>query len=235
MRAVIVGAGSLGLMTAQSLLKRGHEVILIDQDKARVEALADEIGCGLLCGDGSNPTILRETDPAHSDFLFCLTNNDHANIIASLVGRSLGFKRVITRIENQELEHICLELGLEDTIIPALTIGRYLADMFEGLDMLELSTILKDDAKVLSFVCPEADVGPLEELGLPEGSRVICLYRDGKFKLAEEVTDLRAGDEVVVLSHDRNLRRLRQRWLPHPANSASPAALGGTENDDDAS
>ena len=230
MRAVIIGAGSLALMTAQSLMKRGHEVILIDQDKARIEALTDEINCGLLCGDGSNPTILRETDPAHSDFLFCLTNNDHANIIASLVGRSMGFKRVITRIENQELEHICVELGLEDTIIPALTIGRYLADMFEGLDMLELSTMLKDDARVLSFVCPEADVGPLEELDLPEGSRIICLYRDGKFRLAEEEADLRAGDEVVVLTHDKNLRRLRKRWSYHPANAHSEHTLAGTED-----
>lgn len=212
MRAVIIGAGSLPLMTARSLLKRGHEVVIIDRDKERIDALADEIDCGLLCGDGSNPAILREADPAQTDFLFCLTSNDQANIIASLVGRSLGFKRVITRIEDPEFEHICIELGLEDTIIPALTIGRYLADMFEGQDMLELSAMIKDDARVFSFVCPESDAGPIEKLELPGESRIICFYRDGKFKLAEEETELRAKDEVVVLTRNEHLPLLRERW-----------------------
>ncbi len=46
--------------------------------------------------------MLQETDPAHTDFLFCLTGNDQTNIIASLIGRSQGFKRVITGIEDPE-------------------------------------------------------------------------------------------------------------------------------------
>ncbi|MEJ2690601.1 MAG: NAD-binding protein, partial [Deltaproteobacteria bacterium] len=43
-------------------------------------------------GDGSHPNILREVNPEQTDFLFCLTNNDQDNLIASLGGRSLGFK-----------------------------------------------------------------------------------------------------------------------------------------------
>jgi trk system potassium uptake protein TrkA len=219
MRAVIVGAGSLPLMTARSLLSRGHEVVIIDQDKERISALGDEIDCGLLCGDGSNPAILREADPAHTECLFCLTNNDQANIIASLVGRSLGFKRVITRIENPEFQHICIELGLQDTIIPARTIGRYLADMFEGQDLVELSTMVKDDARVFSFVCPETDAVRIEQLDLPADSRIICLYRDGKFKLAESDTELRVDDEVVVLTRNKNIAFFRERWAAHPAKN----------------
>ena len=233
MRAVIIGAGSLPLMTARSLLKRGHEVVIIDRDKERIDVLADEIDCGFLCGDGSNPAVLREADPVHTEFLFCLTNNDQANIIAGLVGRSLGFQRVITRIENPEFEHICIELGLEDTIIPALTIGRYLADMFEGQDMLELSTLLKDDARVFSFVCSEADAGPIGDLALPEGAAVICLYRDGKFKLAEDGTELKAGDEVVVLTRERNLSLFRKRWSSHSPKAPPglpPGSNGSTED-----
>ena len=64
--------------------------------------------------------------------LFCLTGSDQANIISSLVGRSLGFGRVVTKINDPEFEHICIELGLEDMIIPARTVGRHLAEMFEG-------------------------------------------------------------------------------------------------------
>jgi trk system potassium uptake protein TrkA len=212
MKAVFVGGGALTVMATRLLLKGGHEVVIVEQDKARIESLADELACGFVQGDGSKPLILRETDPAHTDFLFCLTENDQTNIIAAMVGRSLGFTHVVTKIEDPEFEHICLELGLEDMIMPALIIGRYLADMLEGQDLLELSAMIKDEARVFSFVAQAADAGPVSALQLPEDSRVICLYRNEKFMLAEEDNELREDDEVVALTHRRNLSSLQTRW-----------------------
>jgi trk system potassium uptake protein TrkA len=212
MKAVFVGGGALTVMAARLLLKGGHEVVIVEPDKARIDSLADELACGFVQGDGSKPAILRETDPDHTDFLFCLTDNDQTNIIAGMVGRSLGFARVVTKIEDPEFEHICLELGLEDTIMPALTIGRYLADMLEGQDLLELSAMIKDEARVFSFVAQASDAGPVSALQLPADSRVICLYRQEKFMLTEEDTVLKDDDEVVVLTHRRNLADLQARW-----------------------
>jgi trk system potassium uptake protein TrkA len=45
-----------------------------------------------------------------------------------------------------------VELGLKDTIAPGQTIGRYLAGMIEGHDLLELSAMIKDEARVFSFI-----------------------------------------------------------------------------------
>jgi trk system potassium uptake protein TrkA len=199
-------------MTARLLLKRGHEVVIVERDKEQIEALSDELDCGFLHGDGSKPAILRETDPAQTDVLFCLTGNDQANIIASLVGRSLEFARVVTKIEDPEFEHICIELGLEDTIIPARTIGRHLADMFEGQDPLELSTMIRDEARAFSFVARAEDEVAVERLDLPEPSRIVCIYRDDKFIAPDQDTKLKAGDEVVVVTHRKNLPALQERW-----------------------
>lgn len=214
MRAVFIGAAAMTLMTARILLKRGHEVVIIEQDMGRIDALAEEIDCGFIHGDGGKPAILREADPDNTDFLFCLTGHDQSNIIASLVGRSLGFKRVVTRIEDPEFEHICIELGLEDTIVPARTIGRYLADMFAGHDLLELSAMLKDEARVFAFVVRAEEAVPLGELGLPRDCRVVCCYRDGKFLLPEPEDTLHADDEVVLITHSRHLPALEERWGP---------------------
>lgn len=212
MRAVFVGAGSIAVMAARVMLKRGHEVVIIERSRERIDALAESIDCGFLHGDGSTPALLREADPEHSDCLFCLTGQDQTNILASLVGRSLGYARVVTKIEDPEFEHVCIELGLEDIIDPALTIGRYLADMLQGQDLLELSALVKDEARVFSFVAGADDAGLISALELPDESRVICLYRDEKFKFPEADTKLEAGDEVVVLTHSRNLAKLKQRW-----------------------
>lgn len=217
MRAVIIGASSLAVMTARILLRRRHEVVLIERDKGRIEELAAELDCGFLQGDGSKPAILREADPAHTDFLFCLTGDDQANILASLVGRSLGFARVFTKINDPEFEHICIELGLEDIIIPARTMGRYLADTFLGMNLLDTAGMLKDEARMFIFVAREDDAVAIHDLKLPRRSRVVCVYRNGEFVPVEGDTMLQVGDEVVVVTHSAHLEELRERWGAQPA------------------
>ena len=212
MRTVFIGAGSLTNMTAQQLLDANHEVVIIEKDKALIDELSADLGAGFIHGDGSKPAILREANPAATDFLFCLTGNDQYNIIASLVGRSLGFKRVVTRIEDPAYEHICIELGLEDVIVPDFTIARYLADMSAGQNPMQLSAVIKGEARIFSFVVREQDEGKVDELKLPSGSRVIFFYRDEKFMLADADTSLQKGDEVVVACRSKDLQELESRW-----------------------
>lgn len=215
MRVVFIGASTLAILTAQTLVSRGHEVVIVEKDQSVVDTLSETIDCGFLHGDGTKPAVLREADPQETDFLFCLSGDDQTNIIASLVGRSLGFRRVVTKVDDEELEHICIELGLTDTIIPDLTIGRYLADIVEGQDIMELALMIKGDARVFSFVARGEDEKLVADLGLPPMARAVCLYRDEEFLLPEKDTRIKKGDEVVLLSHRDNLVALQQLWGLH--------------------
>ena len=220
MRSVFIGASDLTLLTAQQLLKSGHEVVIIEKDKARIDELSSDIGSGFIHGDGSKPIILREADPAATDFLFCLTDNDQNNILAALVGRSLGYQRVVTRIQDPSYEHVCIELGLTDVIVPNYTIARYLSDMCAGQNPLELSALIKGDARVFSFVAREQDEGLLADLNMPADSRVILFYRNDKFMLPETNTVLQKGDEVVIIAHRKALPALEARWSPKAKETA---------------
>lgn len=212
MRIVFIGGSSLAVAAARVLSERGHEVVIIDVDREKLDAIGKSLDIGLLHGDGTRPELLREADPAGTDCLFCLTESDQSNLIASLVARSLGFRRAVTRIEDAEFEHIALELGLEDTVVPARTIGRYLADMVEGSNHLEFSAAIKGDARVFVFVAREEDAGRVEELGLPERARATHLYRDARLLLIDPDTKVAPGDEVVVITDDKTLDALHKRW-----------------------
>jgi trk system potassium uptake protein TrkA len=217
MRAVFVGAARVSVETAKALIKKGHEVVVIESDKAKIDELSEEMDCSFLQGDGSQPDILREVNPKHTDFLFCLTDSDQDNVIASLVGRSLGFNRVVTSIGDPQFEVICHELDLKDTIIPSRTISRYLEDMVGGGENVELSSVIKDEARFFTLTAKEEDSVAAKDLKLPAGARVICYYRDGKFSHADEETTFRMGDEIVVLTHSKNMPALQERWQPKPA------------------
>ncbi len=221
MRIVFVGAGRLSVMTAASLLEHGHEVVIIESDKQKIDELSGKLDAGFLHGDGSKPAVLREAGPKHTDILICLTGSDQINIIASLVGRSLGFNRIVTKIEEPELDHICAELGLGDTIIPTRTISRYLTDMCEGKDILEMFTLFKGEARFFSFIARKEDEGEVNELNLPGKARVICHYRDNEFMLADSDSKLKKGDEVIVITYSENLAALQERWAPQ-MNSEEP-------------
>lgn len=215
MRVVFIGAGTLTVSTADMLIRRGHDVVIIDGDKERVQALSEELDCGFIHGDGTRPAILQEANPGQADFLFCLTDNDQSNIIASLVGRSQGFERVVTMIADSAFEHICTELGLSNTIVPNRTISRTLADMVEGHDILELSTMIKGEVRFFAFLVREEDEVPVSELKLPDHTAVVCIYRDDDFLLPDPERTLVEGEQVLLVTHRKHLEKLRQRWGEH--------------------
>lgn len=217
MRIVFVGASAVTVMAARMIAERNHEVVIVDRDDVRLQSLTDQIDCGKIHGDGTRPVVLKEADPAGTDILFCLTGSDQANIIASLVGRSLGFRRVVTRIDDPDFEHICVELGLDDTIIPARTIGRFLSDMVAGRDPLELSAMIKDEAAIFSFVAREENQGAMADLELPQDTRPICTYRDGRFQPINEDSKIKTGDEILLITRRSLLQELHEKWTASPS------------------
>ena len=218
MRIVFSGAGPMSVITARAMIKQGHDVIIIEVDKEKIDLLSDELDCSFVQGDASKPAILRQVGPKDCDFLFCLTDSDQVNIITALLGRSMGFKRVVPSIEDAELQQLCSELQLEDTIIPVRTMSQYLENMARGLDSVELSTVLKHDARLFTFVAGKNEANRISKLALPEKTRVIFYYRDEQFHFVDENTHLKAKDEIVILTHSDSLPDLKKRWDPKEAD-----------------
>ena len=137
MRIVFSGAGPVTVITAKALIKNGHEVVVIEVDKGVIDELSEELDCSFIHGDAGKPDILSQANPEGCDFLFCLTNSDQANIITALLGRSMGFNRVVPSIEDAGLQQLCDELELEDTIVPVRTMSHHLVNMVRGLENIE--------------------------------------------------------------------------------------------------
>jgi len=221
MRIVFSGAGPMTVLSARALTKQGNEIIIIEVDKQKIDRLSEELDCSFVHGDASKPAILSQVDPKDCDFLFCLTDSDQVNIITALLGRSMGVKRVVPSIEDVELQQLCRELQLEDTIIPVYTMSQYLENMVRGLDTVELSTFLKHGARFFTFVSGKKETNKISELNLPENSQVVFYYRDDKFNFVDVDTYLKEGDEVVILTHAENLTDLKKRWNPKRTDEES--------------
>lgn len=212
MRVVLIGASAVAVATAESLIARKHDVVIVEQRKERIDALKDTLDCGYILGDGTKPAILREVGPAESDLLLCVTGNDQSNILASLVGRSLGFPRIVTKIEDPEFEHICRELGLSDIIIPDQNTAQRLVDMATGRLPEDFAAFFKGEVRLFSFVLREDNAGTLADLALPERARAILVYRGEEVILPQADTPIRKGDEIVLVTDAGMLADLEARW-----------------------
>ncbi|MCC5832754.1 MAG: TrkA family potassium uptake protein [Chlamydiales bacterium] len=140
MRLVFTGGGVTTVQAVKVLSEKGYEIIIIEQDKEKIEKLQDQVDCGLLEGDGADPETLEQTNPKDVDYLITFTDSDPDNILAGLVGKSMGFKNVIVTVRNVSYEKICRELGLEHTIVPSRSIANSLAAFIEdhGKNQLEV-------------------------------------------------------------------------------------------------
>jgi trk system potassium uptake protein TrkA len=101
--------------------------------------------------------------------------------------------------------------------------------MVGGSKNVELSTVIKDEARFFTFTAKEEDAVVVKALKLPADARVVCYYREDKFAHADEETTLHAGDEIVILTHSKSLDELEKRWQPKqreekPSESARRAA-----------
>ncbi|MEZ5979382.1 MAG: Trk system potassium transporter TrkA [Planctomycetota bacterium] len=100
MDIVIVGAGEVGLYLADILTRESHRVSVVDSDPMKVRRLQETLDVQALEGDGTRPEVLASAGAAHADLFVAVTNDDRINMIAALMGRHLGAKRVIVRLRD---------------------------------------------------------------------------------------------------------------------------------------
>lgn len=212
MRIVLIGASSVAIATAPILLSRNNEVVIVDEDKLKIDTLTETLDCGFLHGDGSRPAILKEVGPSRTDVLICLTDDDQANILASLVAHSLGFKRIVTKIEDADYQHLCAELELDDIIIPDTNTAATLADLVSGKESTNLSSAIRGEARFFTFVARQEDEGPVSAISLPKDAAIVLVYHHEETLFVDAESKVTANDEVVILTHSRNIQELEARW-----------------------
>lgn len=224
MRIVIVGASRFGVATAEQLADAGHEVVMVDRDGARLAELSEDLDIGLLEGDGSLPSVLRDAMGDGADALILLTNVDDVNILAALVGKSVGYPRVVPQIVRRQLLAVCEELGLENLITPHATVARSIVRTLESRHDAALDLRARRGFDVLGYRVGAAHAGQrIDALDLPAEARVIALTRQEEDRLVDPGTELEAGDQLIVAVAAEAQQRMDEIFADADADAGDDA------------
>jgi trk system potassium uptake protein TrkA len=125
LRATIVGGGDVGLQLARLLAPRNLLDRLIERDRPRCWALAEQLhDVQVLHGDGTNISFLRDEQVGRADALLAVTGSDEANLMTSLLGRELGIENVFALVHRPGYAGVYSHLGVTGTVSPHETIAQ---------------------------------------------------------------------------------------------------------------
>ncbi|HMQ47601.1 MAG TPA: TrkA family potassium uptake protein [Saprospiraceae bacterium] len=118
MKYIIVGLGNFGASLAEKLTQQGHEVIGIDTNMSKVEAMKERI-THTICMDARDEyTVtglpLQDTDVA----VISIGEDQGGNVMATAIFKSLQVKRIISRAINPLHERVLQALGVDEIVHP---------------------------------------------------------------------------------------------------------------------
>ncbi|MDR0420048.1 MAG: Trk system potassium transporter TrkA [Prevotellaceae bacterium] len=125
MKIVIAGAGEVGFYLAKLFTGAYHDVTIIDSKEERLHKVELAVDALTINGLPTAISVLNEANIKRAD-LFIAVNpaeDQDMNITCALLAKSLGAKRVIARINNNEYlfpynKEIFLNLGIDYLIYP---------------------------------------------------------------------------------------------------------------------
>ena len=130
-RFIIIGLGNFGSGAAETLAARGHEVIAVDSDETRVDAMATRIERAAV-GDATQVSVLKRIGAEHVDAAIVSVGDDiTASILATLALRDLEVPHIYVKVISIDHARVMERQGVTETIFPeresAIALGYRLA------------------------------------------------------------------------------------------------------------
>lgn len=209
MRVVVIGAGKVGTHIAADLAKGGHEVLLLEEDRAIARRLSQEpelADVQITVADGCELARLTEARLETADVVAAVTGDDNSNLVASLLAKQeFGVPRVVARVNHPKNEWLFNETWGVDVSVstPHLLTGL----VEEAVTVGTLVRLLQFDGGkagleevTLAAESPAAGKS-VADLHLPRNCTIVAVLRaDEGVVVPRGDTVLLAGDEVIVLA-----------------------------------
>jgi trk system potassium uptake protein len=213
-QAIVIGGGNVGFSIAMGLEAAGWRVKLVESDRERCEIIAPRLKGLVICGDGSDPDLLERERVGEYPVLVAVTSNDEKNLLVSLVARTLGVERIITRADRLANEKMFERVGI-DVVRSArgAAIRRVVRSIIEAQDEVK-AELEHGDIHIIEFELP-ADYPQLilADLKRPFFAIVGAVLRGRDVVFPTGRTQLRGGDRLLVLCSQADERAARDHFI----------------------
>jgi len=204
MFVVVLGGGKIGANVARSLVRGGHEVVVVEADRGRFESIEAEFRPFAILGDATEIYVLERAGLRRPpDIVVAATGDDEDNIvICQLAKEKYGVQKVIARVNDpRNQEHFDL-LGIRPTVAATPMILALIEHEVPEHGLVHLLELRDERLEIVEVEI--ADGAPavgkrVEQLQLPSSTRLVSVMREGRAEIAVGATELRRGDQVLAI------------------------------------
>jgi len=204
MYIIIVGAGKVGYHLGKFLKIEGHEVMLIEKDRTKVNLLSYEFQDAIMEGDGSTVEVLREAGTNRADVLVATTGNDEDNLVICQVAKLMFLRpRTIARVNNPQNEELFTGLGVDSFVSATKIINAIIQEQVKiGDMMIPLITLQKGGIEIVEVELSSSShivKKKIKDLTLPQGAIFIAVIRGEEIIIPYGETEFNPEDKIIAL------------------------------------
>ena len=206
-RVLIIGEYKAEKAIASSLIKRGCNVTVINENGNDAERLAEIKGLNVIFGNGSSKSILLDANVENADMVIAVTESDEKNlVICEICKNEYKVKKTIALLEDGEKSSFFYKMGVDRVISP-----------------LNMVTTIMEEEKLRDEVSNRLSIGngrmmitetpvhkgaqisgkKLWELNLPREIIIGCIMRGDENLVPRGETTIRDNDILLILSSDQ--------------------------------
>jgi len=208
-RIMVAGGGNIGGALAHDLESR-YQVKLISQNPAKARRLSGELDKTIvLSGSATDSDLLIEENIEDMDVFLALTNDDEDNILAAMLAKRLGARKVMC-IVNRSAYVDLIQMGTIDIALSPhqITIGALLTHLRRG-EMVSVHSLRRGAAEAIEVIArgdanTSRVVGRrIDKLSLPPGTTVGAILRNEEILIAHHDTVIEADDHIILFLTDK--------------------------------
>jgi len=174
-RFCVIGVGNFGFHLARTLYELGHEVVVVDNDRARLQRAQEFVSFGLIA-DAADKEFLEKQGFAEMNAVVVATGErTHLATLITLYLKEIGCRHIVVKAINDDHGKILRKVGATEIIFPekdmAVKTARSLAspNIIDYLPMAE-------DYSISEVAAPKSFIGKtLIELDLRKRFGVLVI------------------------------------------------------------
>lgn len=212
---MIMGGSIISVYLAKDLIADKIHVKIIEQDQQKCEKLSEILPqAEIICANGTDQDVLFSEGLSDMDAFVSLTGIDEENLIVSMLARTLGVSKTITKISHIEYASLLKSADIDTIVSPRYLIAneivRYVraihaAEIYSGQISGTIETLYKiadGKAEAISFVVPnEAPYCEITmaKLQIKANILVASIIREKEVIIPKGDDFFKAGDSVVIV------------------------------------
>ena len=210
---MILGGSRIGIRIAREL-QEDVNIKLVDYNAEKAFRLAEYLDKTLIINeDGRDTEAMLEEDIQGMDAFVAVTGRSETNILAAMLAKRMGVKKVIAEVENINYISLAESIGVDTIINKKLVTASNIFRFTMATDVQAVKCLTGSQAEVMEFIVkpnsPATKV-PVSELGLPEDAIIGGVVRGDRVFIAVDNTEIMPYDRVVVFSMPESVMQVAE-------------------------